>query len=142
MLVKHLWLPYQHVPFICSFVHAQVAFLCNHCPYVVHIRDEFIKLAREYMTKVLPQPSSLASCQQLGMLLLGMPQNQASRQPVPSDTSAGCSALKTVHDTTRRLCAEESTPPLWVPGAGDVGAAWPSLRYKAWFHTSTGTPCV
>lgn len=28
-----------------------VAFLCNHCPYVKHIRDEFAALAREYQGK-------------------------------------------------------------------------------------------
>ncbi len=30
-----------------------VAFICNHCPYVVHIRDEFVKFAREYQAKGL-----------------------------------------------------------------------------------------
>jgi len=25
-----------------------IAFICNHCPYVVHIRDEFVQFAREY----------------------------------------------------------------------------------------------
>ncbi len=30
-----------------------VAFICNHCPYVVHIRDEFVKFAREYQDKGL-----------------------------------------------------------------------------------------
>ena len=28
-----------------------VAFICNHCPYVIHIRSEFAKLAREYQAK-------------------------------------------------------------------------------------------
>ena len=28
-----------------------VLFLCNHCPYVVHIRDGLAQLAREYMTR-------------------------------------------------------------------------------------------
>ncbi|MFM9960010.1 MAG: thioredoxin family protein [Planctomycetaceae bacterium] len=28
-----------------------VAFICNHCPFVVHIRSEFAKFAREYQAK-------------------------------------------------------------------------------------------
>jgi thiol-disulfide isomerase/thioredoxin len=30
-----------------------VAFLCNHCPYVIHIRDALVALAREYQPKGL-----------------------------------------------------------------------------------------
>ena len=30
-----------------------VAFICNHCPYVVHIRDAFIVFAREFAAKGL-----------------------------------------------------------------------------------------
>ncbi len=30
-----------------------VAFICNHCPFVIHIRPEFAKFAREYQTKGL-----------------------------------------------------------------------------------------
>lgn len=28
-----------------------VAFICNHCPYVVHIRRQFVNLARHYMER-------------------------------------------------------------------------------------------
>ncbi len=28
-----------------------VAFICNHCPYVVHVRDSFAALAAEYLAK-------------------------------------------------------------------------------------------
>lgn len=28
-----------------------VMFICNHCPYVVHVRDELVRLANEYMSK-------------------------------------------------------------------------------------------
>jgi peroxiredoxin len=28
-----------------------VAFICNHCPFVKHIRDEFARFAREYQAK-------------------------------------------------------------------------------------------
>ncbi|MDX5334126.1 MAG: thioredoxin family protein [Gammaproteobacteria bacterium] len=30
-----------------------VAFVCNHCPYVIHIRDQFIDFAREYADRGL-----------------------------------------------------------------------------------------
>jgi thiol-disulfide isomerase/thioredoxin len=30
-----------------------VAFICNHCPYVIHIREAFAKFADEYQTKGL-----------------------------------------------------------------------------------------
>ena len=30
-----------------------VAFICNHCPYVIHIRDQFNAFAREYADKGL-----------------------------------------------------------------------------------------
>ncbi len=30
-----------------------VAFICNHCPYVIHIRDEFIRFASEYQSRGL-----------------------------------------------------------------------------------------
>lgn len=28
-----------------------VMFLCNHCPYVVHVNDEIVRLSKEYMAK-------------------------------------------------------------------------------------------
>ncbi|MDH3695218.1 MAG: thioredoxin family protein [Gammaproteobacteria bacterium] len=30
-----------------------IAFICNHCPYVVHIREGFVKFTREYQDKNL-----------------------------------------------------------------------------------------
>ena len=30
-----------------------VAFICNHCPYVVHIRDSFVSFVSEYHEKAL-----------------------------------------------------------------------------------------
>jgi thiol-disulfide isomerase/thioredoxin len=28
-----------------------IMFICNHCPYVIHIREELVKMAREYIPK-------------------------------------------------------------------------------------------
>jgi peroxiredoxin len=30
-----------------------VVFMCNHCPFVIHIRDQFVKFAREFQAKGL-----------------------------------------------------------------------------------------
>lgn len=30
-----------------------VVFMCNHCPFVIHIRDQFVKFAKEYQGKGL-----------------------------------------------------------------------------------------
>jgi len=30
-----------------------VVFMCNHCPFVIHIRDQFVKFAKEYQAKGL-----------------------------------------------------------------------------------------
>jgi len=41
---------------LSDFVDAKallVAFICNHCPYVIHIRDEFVRFAREYQSEGL-----------------------------------------------------------------------------------------
>ena len=28
-----------------------VIFMCNHCPYVIHVLDQIVKLSNEYMSK-------------------------------------------------------------------------------------------
>lgn len=30
-----------------------VVFMCNHCPFVIHLRDQFVKFAKEYQAKGL-----------------------------------------------------------------------------------------
>ena len=44
-----------------------VAFICNHCPFVVHIRTEFSKFAREYQAK--------------GIAIVGISSNDAAAFP-------------------------------------------------------------
>lgn len=29
----------------------QVVFICNHCPYVIHLREALIKISKEYIDK-------------------------------------------------------------------------------------------
>jgi len=38
-----------------------VIFMCNHCPFVVHIRPALQKLAAEYQSKGLPSSGSAAT---------------------------------------------------------------------------------
>jgi peroxiredoxin len=44
-----------------------VAFICNHCPFVQHIRQELARLAREYQAR--------------GVAIVGINSNDASRYP-------------------------------------------------------------
>lgn len=44
-----------------------VAFICNHCPFVIHIRPEFAKFAREYQAK--------------GIAIVGINSNDATAYP-------------------------------------------------------------
>ena len=44
-----------------------VAFMCNHCPFVVHIRDQFVKFAKEYQGK--------------GLAIVGISSNDVATHP-------------------------------------------------------------
>src|SRR5215475_7853731 len=44
-----------------------VAFICNHCPYVKHVREAFARLAREYQAK--------------GVAVVGINSNDPSSHP-------------------------------------------------------------
>ena len=44
-----------------------IAFLCNHCPYVKHLRTGFSQLAREYLSK--------------GVAIVGISANDAANYP-------------------------------------------------------------
>jgi peroxiredoxin len=39
-----------------------VVFMCNHCPFVIHIRDQFAKFAKEYQAKGLGVVGSFERC--------------------------------------------------------------------------------
>jgi peroxiredoxin len=55
-----------------------VAFLCKHCPYVIHVQDEFARLASEY--------------QERGVAVLGISANDPTVSP--ADTPDGLAAQK------------------------------------------------
>lgn len=42
---------YQTLDSLQSKKGVVIAFICNHCPFVIHIRDEFIRIAIEYKKK-------------------------------------------------------------------------------------------
>ena len=44
-----------------------VVFMCNHCPYVIHVRDQLIGIAKDYAD--------------LGVQLVGISSNDATRYP-------------------------------------------------------------
>jgi peroxiredoxin len=47
-----------------------VIFMCNHCPFVIHVADELAKLTREYMGR--------------GVAVVGINSNDASKHPADS----------------------------------------------------------
>jgi len=47
-----------------------VIFMCNHCPYVIHLRDALAELGKEYQTK--------------GLAVVGINSNDASNYPADS----------------------------------------------------------
>jgi peroxiredoxin len=47
-----------------------VIFMCNHCPFVIHVADELAKLTREYMGR--------------GVAIVGINSNDASQYPADS----------------------------------------------------------
>ena len=47
-----------------------VIFMCNHCPFVIHVADELAKLTREYMGR--------------GVAVVGINSNDASKYPADS----------------------------------------------------------
>jgi peroxiredoxin len=47
-----------------------VIFMCNHCPFVIHVADELAKLTREYMGR--------------GVAVVGISSNDASKYPADS----------------------------------------------------------
>ncbi|MBK9734872.1 MAG: thioredoxin family protein [Saprospiraceae bacterium] len=36
---------------ICGSAGTVVMFLCNHCPYVIHVNEELVRIAKEYLPK-------------------------------------------------------------------------------------------
>jgi peroxiredoxin len=61
-----------------------VAFLCNHCPYVQHLLDGFVKFAREYQAK--------------GLALVAISSNDAASYP--QDAPPAMARLATERDFT------------------------------------------
>jgi peroxiredoxin len=122
-----------------------VAFICNHCPYVRHIRDEFSSLAREYLAKgvatVAIMPNDLAAYPQDGPE--GMRQEHAAHgytfpylldetQDVARAYRAACTPEFYLFDADRRLVYrgqfDDSRPGNAVPVTGsDLRAALDAL---------------
>ena len=56
-----------------------VMFICNHCPFVKHVRAEFARFAREYQPRGLGVADLLIRHRQVALLLL----RQAPQKPEP-----------------------------------------------------------
>ncbi len=57
-----------------------IAFICNHCPYVVHLKSEFSKFAKD--------------CQQKGMAVVAINSNDVSNYPADSPDRMTADARK------------------------------------------------
>lgn len=91
-----------------------VIFLCNHCPYVIHVREQLANIARDYAAKSVafvgitsndvagyPQDSPEAT-RELAKLL-GFPVLYDETQEVAKDYTAACTPDFYVFDSERKL---------------------------------------
>ena len=91
-----------------------VIFLCNHCPYVVHVREALARIARDYASRSVgivgitsndvdnyPEDSPAATASLARML--GFPIVYDATQEVAKAYDAACTPDFYLFDTTRRL---------------------------------------
>jgi peroxiredoxin len=118
-----------------------VSFLCNHCPYVVHVRDEYARLERDYAPRgvvivainsndsvTYPQDGPVHMKTLAGELGWGFPFLFDETQAVAKAFHAVCTPEFYVFDGERRLVyrgqLDESRPQRGGPVTGnDVRAA-------------------
>ncbi len=115
-----------------------VVFLCNHCPYVVHVREELARIARDYAPRSVafvgitsndveshpddaPEPTAALA------RLLGFPVLYDASQEVAKAYTAACTPDFFLFDAERRLVYRgqlDSTRPRQDPPDGaDLRAA-------------------
>ena len=125
-----------------------VAFLCNHCPFVLHLLDAFVKLANEYQSRGIatvaissndvdahPEdgPAKMAALARARGF--GFPYLYDASQEAAKQFGAVCTPDFFVYDAQRRLCyrgqfdASRPTTPHTAgkPGAG-VAASGADMR--------------
>ena len=125
-----------------------VAFLCNHCPFVLHLLDTFVKLANEYQSRGIatvaissndvdahPEDGPAKMADLARARGFGFPYLYDASQEAAKQFGAVCTPDFFVYDAQRRLCyrgqfdASRPTTPHTAgkPGAG-VAASGADMR--------------
>ncbi len=121
-----------------------VVFWCNHCPFVKHIRNEFVRFAAEYRERglavvainsnaeVVPDDSPEAMREEVRRFEYGFPYLVDADQQVARAYQAACTPDFFLYDATRALVYrgqfDDSRPSLDVPVTGaDLRAATDAL---------------
>jgi peroxiredoxin len=117
-----------------------VAFLCRHCPYVVHVQDAFAALAREYTSRGVavvgisandpdshPDDAPDRLAEQKRAVGFGFPYLFDGSQEVARAYGAACTPDFFLFDGDRRLVyrgrMDDSRPGQGEPTGGDLRAA-------------------
>ncbi len=121
-----------------------VAFICKHCPYVVHVQDEFAAVAREYQQRgvsvvgigpndpgVSPDDTPEGLAQQKREVGFTFPYLFDADQSVAKAYGAACTPDLFVFDRDRRLAYrgqfDASRPGKGEPDGADLRAALDAL---------------
>lgn len=125
-----------------------VAFLCNHCPFVLHLLDTFVKLANEYQSRGIatvaissndvdahPEDGPAKMADLARARGFGFPYLYDASQEAAKQFGAVCTPDFFVYDAQRRLCyrgqfdASRPTTPHTAgkPGAG-IAASGADMR--------------
>jgi peroxiredoxin len=121
-----------------------VAFICNHCPYVKHMRNEFARFAREYQQKGLavvaicsndvdayPQDGPEGMGEEARSVGYTFPYLFDATQSVAKAYDAACTPDLYLFDAQRKLVYrgqfDESRPGRGTPSGKDLRAACDAL---------------
>jgi peroxiredoxin len=117
-----------------------VIFLCAHCPYVIHVKDELARLGRDYADKALaivgitsndvanyPQDAPEPTAHFLQEAGIGFPVLYDESQAVAKAFTAACTPDFFLFDAARRLAyrgqLDDSRPGRGTPTGADLRAA-------------------
>jgi peroxiredoxin len=121
-----------------------VAFICNHCPYVKHMRNEFAKFAREYQAKDIavvainsndvethPQDGPAGMAEEARSAGYTFPYLFDAAQSVAKAYAAACTPDLYLFDAQRKLVYrgqfDDSRPSRGVASGKDLRAACDNL---------------
>jgi peroxiredoxin len=136
-----------HTTALADFAAARglvVAFICNHCPYVKHVRNEFSKFARDYRpkgiavvaissndTKTHPEDGPAGMAEEATSAGYTFPYLFDETQAVAKAYKAACTPDLFLFDAQRKLVYrgqfDDSRPGRGTPTGADLRAACDAL---------------